>query len=79
MPAALLLQRIVMTVKRNYYCDLCGTNGDIEPLRGIHWQSQATRERAIERPFRTVEHHICNKCLEDLKGFPAQNKGNDSG
>lgn len=59
-----------MTITRTYYCDLCGANGSIEPLRGIYWEQQATKENLVERPARTVEHHICNKCLNDLRKFP---------
>ena len=56
-----------MTVKRTYYCDLCGANGDGEPLRGIYWQQQSTREQLVEKPWREVEHHVCEKCLKGLR------------
>lgn len=60
-----------MTVTRIYYCDLCGANGNAETLRGLYWEAQATKEKLVERPFRDVEHHICQKCLKDLKCFPS--------
>ena len=59
-----------MTVTRTYYCDLCGANGNGEPLRGIYWEQQDTKERIVQRPWRDVEHHICEKCLADLKRLP---------
>lgn len=55
-----------MSVTRLYYCDLCRANGDGEPLRGIYWKREATKEQIEFRPFREVEHHICEKCLSDL-------------
>lgn len=58
-----------MTVTRTYYCNLCGANGNGEPLRGLYWEQHVTREALIERPPRTTEHHICNKCLDDLRLF----------
>jgi hypothetical protein len=59
-----------VTIQRAYYCDLCGANGGAEPLRGLYWERQATHEALVEKPWREVEHHICNKCLADLQRFP---------
>lgn len=60
-----------MTVTRTYYCDLCGANGNGEPLRGLYWTQAVTKENLVEKPWREVEHHICEKCLADLKTFDA--------
>jgi hypothetical protein len=59
-----------VTVTRAYYCNLCGSNGAAEPLRGIYWRQEATKECMVEKPMRAVEHHICEKCLADLRSFP---------
>lgn len=56
-----------MTVTRTYYCNLCGANGNGEPLRGIYWHQAATKEVLAQKPYREVEHHICEKCLAGLK------------
>jgi hypothetical protein len=61
-----------VTVKRTYYCDLCGANGDGEPLRGLYWTKLTTRETLVEKAWREVEHHVCNKCLDDLRKFSPQ-------
>jgi hypothetical protein len=64
-----------MTITRLYYCDLCGANGNGEPLRGLYWERQATREMLVEKPATSTEHHICEKCLADLKCFSSPTSG----
>jgi hypothetical protein len=66
-----------MTIQRFFYCDLCQSNGSGEPLRGLYWQSQPTREYLVEKPPRETEHHICEKCLADLKTFTDKPKGDE--
>jgi len=62
-----------MTATRHYTCDLCNMGNDAANLVGIYWttlnpkdKSYWGRERAVERPAREVEHHLCQKCLDDI-------------
>lgn len=72
MPYLYIRRGAEVSVTRIYYCDLCNANGNGEPLRGLYWKREVTRECLVERPMREVEHHICEKCLADLKTFPAK-------
>ena len=53
-----------MTTRRTYSCDLCGTS--IDPNNdegvGIYWIGTKMQFK----PVRDVEHHICDKCSEQI-------------
>lgn len=55
-----------MTVTRSYRCDLCH-GSDVNKLTGIYWTHSTAlkREAFVAKPYREVEHHICDNCLDD--------------
>ena len=55
-----------MTVSRFYKCDLCHRT-DVARLTGVFWtyDAQFKREAFTAKPYATVEHHLCDNCLED--------------
>lgn len=60
-----------MTIKREYRCDLCGDARKKEfgapDLVGLRWMSYGAIDEVPD--FKTVERHICFKCLTSLQGF----------
>jgi hypothetical protein len=52
-----------MTVDRSYRCDLCSDmhKPDSGELIGIHWAARGALE---VKPVRSVEHHLCKRCVE---------------
>jgi hypothetical protein len=54
-----------MTVKRYYYCDLCGEQiepSSTKPAVGIYWNSKQALQVAILQS----EHHLCMECVQAI-------------
>ena len=60
-----------MTIRRYYQCDLCSNSLDPNQEQdgvGIYWTMLVkNRESLVFKPMREVEHHLCTRCLEDIK------------
>jgi hypothetical protein len=52
-------------IDRAYRCDLCRDIHDpnVDAFYGIYWEGN---RQLVERPVRTVEHHLCLKCIQDV-------------
>lgn len=52
-----------MTIDRTYRCDLCSDmhKPDDGQLVGIYWAARGALEI---KPVRSVEHHLCCRCIE---------------
>lgn len=61
-----------MTAKRYYSCNLCGEDKEPAELYGCHWRQGMKREELVPTAPSQCEHHICFKCLADLRQFPDQ-------
>jgi hypothetical protein len=58
-------------VEKTYRCNLCGETGKPERLLGILWSYNGFFQRsAIEAVDpKTSEHHLCSKCVYDLRAI----------
>lgn len=61
-----------MAITRTYCCNLCRDHlrvedGDVKGI-GLYWGPDSELR---ERPARSVEHHVCYRCLSSLQGFVA--------
>jgi hypothetical protein len=54
-----------MSVKRYYYCDLCGEQIEptsTRPAVGIYWDARELRQV----PVHSTEHHLCLACVQAI-------------
>jgi hypothetical protein len=55
-----------VTIKRYYYCDLCGEQIEptsTRPAVGIYWDCNVMRQV----PSANTEHHLCIACVSQIQ------------
>ena len=54
-------------IKRQYFCDLCGSGVEMDGCLGIRWERGGTN--LIEVPSYESEHHICFPCVSGIQAL----------